>query len=61
MVRVRVFENSVPELLAGIKFGGWASIIAIAKISADLNLSVVYGIAIRIYYASKTLWWILIW
>ena len=34
--------------------------IAIARILADLNLAVRYGIAIRIY-ASRKLWQILIW
>ena len=34
--------------------------IAIARILADLNLAVQYGIDIRIY-ASKKFWWILIW
>ena len=34
--------------------------IAIARILVDLNLAVRYGIAIRIY-ASRKLWWILIW
>ena len=34
--------------------------IAIARILADLNFAVRYGIAIRIY-ASRKFWWILIW
>ena len=34
--------------------------IVIAKVLADLNLAVRYGIAIHIY-ASKKFWWILIW
>ena len=32
-----------------------------ARILADLNLTVRYGIAIRIIYASRKFWWILIW
>ena len=35
--------------------------IAIARILADLNLAVWYGIAIRILYVSRKFWWILIW
>jgi hypothetical protein len=34
--------------------------IAIARILANLNLAVRYGIAIRIY-ARRKFWWILIW
>ena len=33
---------------------------AIAKVLADLNLAIRYGIAIRIYVGKK-FWWILIW
>ena len=35
--------------------------IAIARILADLNLAVRYGITIRILYASMKFWLILIW
>jgi hypothetical protein len=35
--------------------------IAIARILADLNLAVQYGIAICIIYASRKFWRILIW
>ena len=35
--------------------------IAIVRILADLNLTIRYRIAIRIIYASRKFWWILIW
>ena len=47
-----------PEMLEGIKFGGWAQNRCFVKVLMDLNLAVQHGIATRtctciIQYASK--------
>ena len=47
------------RIAGNIKFGGEPKI-TIARILADLNLAVRYGIAIRIY-VSRKFWRILIW
>ena len=62
---VRLVSPGVPYIPYSQKY--WQELnlavepkIAIARILADLNLAVRYGIAIRVY-ASRKFWWILSW